>query len=215
MTDPGGHTYPSPLAGYESARPLPDERAADGKSFVNPPADQLSPAYDAFVDPLDRGERGGFDIHIYYLQTNPAQARHARELWERIRREFPELRIYTFWDRPIGPHPVAMFEVNVFTPAQFGAIVPWLVVWRGPLSVLIHPNTVAPEPAAETAGMSELRDHTERAIWMGQPYPLNTAVFYRARTRGAVEGKKALMERGELLVGFLWEGVGFLLGYCW
>jgi aromatic ring-cleaving dioxygenase len=28
----------------------------------------------------------------------------------------PELRIYRVWDRPIGPHPVAMFEVNIFTP---------------------------------------------------------------------------------------------------
>ena len=29
----------------------------------------------------------------------------------------PELRIYTFWERLIGPRPVAMFEVNLFTPA--------------------------------------------------------------------------------------------------
>ena len=28
----------------------------------------------------------------------------------------PELRIYKVWDRPIGPHPIAMFEVNIFTP---------------------------------------------------------------------------------------------------
>jgi len=34
-----------------------------------------------------------------------------------------------------------MFEVNVFTPAQFGAFVAWLVINRGPLSVLVHPNT--------------------------------------------------------------------------
>ena len=34
-----------------------------------------------------------------------------------------------------------MFEVNVFTPAQFGAFVAWLVINRGPLSALVHPNT--------------------------------------------------------------------------
>lgn len=34
-----------------------------------------------------------------------------------------------------------MFEVNVFTPAQFGAFVAWMVINRGPLSVLVHPNT--------------------------------------------------------------------------
>lgn len=76
----------------------------------------------------------------------------------------PELRIYTFFDRPVGPHPVAMFEVNLFTPAQFGAFVPWLVINRGPLSALIHPNTVKTE---------ELRNHTQRATWLGERIPLD------------------------------------------
>lgn len=42
-----------------------------------------------------------------------------------------------------------MFEVNLFTPAQFGAFIPWLVINRGPLSALVHPNTDEEE-----------RDHT-------------------------------------------------------
>lgn len=52
-------TWPSPLAGFENAPPLPDERAADGKSFKNPETGILSPAYSQFPDPLDRGRRGG------------------------------------------------------------------------------------------------------------------------------------------------------------
>jgi len=28
----------------------------------------------------------------------------------------PELRIYQVWKSPIGPHPLGMFEVNLFTP---------------------------------------------------------------------------------------------------
>lgn len=74
-----------------------------------------------------------------------------------------------------------MFEVNLFTPAQFGAFIPWLAINRGrksehrtspdllvskkkqlikaALSVLIHPNT-------ENEGEAE-RNHTQRAIWMG------------------------------------------------
>ena len=74
----------------------------------------------------------------------------------------PELRIYKLWDRPIGPHPVAMFEVNVFTPHQFGTFIAWLVINRGPLSALVHPNTG-----------DALRDHTQRATWLGRPYPVN------------------------------------------
>ena len=83
----------------------------------------------------------------------------------------PELRIYTFFDRPLGPHPVAMFEVNLFTPAQFGAFIPWLVINRGPLSALVHPNTTT-EGAAE-----EERNHTQRATWLGDRIPLDLRIF--------------------------------------
>jgi len=34
-----------------------------------------------------------------------------------------------------------MFEVNTFTPAQFGAFFGFLTAYRGDLNVLIHPNT--------------------------------------------------------------------------
>lgn len=40
------------------------------------------------------------------------------------------------------------------SPEQFGAFVPWLVINRGPLSALIHPNTD-----------DGVRDHTQRATW--------------------------------------------------
>ncbi|KAJ4341478.1 hypothetical protein N0V87_001870 [Didymella glomerata] len=184
MADPTLYTYPSPLKGYENLQPLPDKKAADGKSYVNPPAEKKSEAYTSFVSPITNGERGGFEyadsrhriqlcpklmtfsIHIYFLQSEPEELKFATELWERIRREFPELRIYRIWDRPLGPHPIGMFEVNLFTPEQFGAFIPWLVINRGPLSALIHPNTDEEE-----------RDHTQRATWMGQPLPLNLRLF--------------------------------------
>ncbi|UKZ72500.1 hypothetical protein TrVFT333_000130 [Trichoderma virens FT-333] len=140
MANPLKYTFPSPLAGFENAPPLSDERNEDGKSYVNPQREGLSEAYTKFTEPLDNGQRGGFDIHIYYFQQSKEQTKYARELWERIRREFPELRVYTFWDRPIGPHPVAMFEVNVFTPAQFGAFVSWLAIWRGPFLLWSTPT---------------------------------------------------------------------------
>jgi len=59
-----------------------------------------------------------------------------------------------------------MFEVNIFTPAQFGAFIPWLVINRGPLSALVHPNTDEEE-----------RDHTQRATWMGDKLPLDLSLF--------------------------------------
>ncbi|KAJ6009366.1 hypothetical protein N7499_005225 [Penicillium canescens] len=182
MTDQFAFSYPSPLKDYENLEPLPEDRSEDGKSFKNPQHGVLSKAYEEFPDPLDKSRRGGFDIHIYHFQSNPEQAAYAKALWERIRREFPELRIYTFFDRPIGPHPVAMFEVNLFTPAQFGAFVPWLVINRGPLSALIHPNTVHSE---------EERNHTQRATWLGDRLPLDLRPFKLMQEKEKKEAEEA------------------------
>lgn len=77
-------------------------------------------------------------VHIYFLHTDSYESKFANELWERIRREckyslcgvrsiliyyqVPELRIYRVWDKPIGPHPMAMFEVNIFTPGKLSSL---------------------------------------------------------------------------------------------
>ncbi|KAK8078825.1 DOPA-like domain-containing protein [Apiospora phragmitis] len=197
-------TYLSPLAGYANAPPLPDERNEDGKSYKNPPREGRSEAYDRFVEPLDNGRRGGLPNRI----RPPALGAHPPRMYSFLLLLFlfpfppdlffpaspgltppnpvPELRIYTLWDRPLGPHPVAMFEVNLLTPAQFGAFVAWLAVWRGPLSVLVHPNTV-PTADERAAGVDEVaverRDHSERAIWMGERIPLDFAIFDNAIVR--------------------------------
>ncbi|KAK5115460.1 hypothetical protein LTR62_001119 [Meristemomyces frigidus] len=189
MADPSLYTFPSPLLGWEGGEPLskyvrglefdrrsttaakykpstkvPSKQTPTGpnaKSFINPTPTKKSSAYTSFASPITNGTRAGFDAHIYFHQQIPSETTFATELWERIRREFPELRIYKVWDRPIGPHPLAMFEVNIHTPEQFGAFVPWLVIHRGPLSVLVHPNTG-----------DDVRDHTQRATWMGESIPL-------------------------------------------
>jgi len=171
MADPALYTFPSPLEGYENLEPLP-EVIQDDKSIANPQSGKLSEAYDHFITPLDNTKRGGFDIHVYYNTFVDTEVQFARALYERVRREFPELRIYKFWDKPVGPHVLAMFEVNLFTPAQFGAFVPWLAIHRGALSVLIHPNTDEGEG---------LRNHTQRAVWMGERLPVRTDVFYKTK----------------------------------
>lgn len=136
----------------------------------------------------------GHNWHGFNQQNNPDQVAYARALYERVRREciinppifcfpavsekrsgywlqwpiVPELRIYRFFEGPLGPHPIAMFEVNIFTPAQFGAFIPWLIINRGPLSALLHPNTDEEE---------EERNHTQRATWLGDKIPLDLRVF--------------------------------------
>ncbi|KZV73139.1 hypothetical protein PENSPDRAFT_575033 [Peniophora sp. CONT] len=150
----------SPLSGFERADPLPDTINADGKSLYNPPA-PLSKVYKAFPEPFTQ-QNNGFDFHIYFMQSVPSEVKYAKELHERIRREFPEMRIYKVFERPVGPHPVGMFEVNTFSPHQTGVLFSFLTIWRGPLSVLIHPNT-----------NDAYKDHTELNSWMGKPWPLH------------------------------------------
>ncbi|KAF9223983.1 hypothetical protein BS17DRAFT_704438 [Gyrodon lividus] len=167
--------HESPLAGYEGAPPLPSGLNPNAKSLANNPA-PLSVAYQEFPKLIDPSK--GFDFHIYYMPSSQEQTQYARELHERIRREFPEastslaLSIYRFWDRPVGPHPTAMFEVNTFTPHQTGALFSWLAVHRGTCDVLIHPNTGDP-----------YRDHTELATWMGKQWPLYTDMLRKISQR--------------------------------
>ncbi|KAI5895382.1 uncharacterized protein SCHCODRAFT_02494648 [Schizophyllum commune H4-8] len=151
--------YSSPLEGIDTSTPLPTTKNADGKSLTNLPPTERSRAYEEFVEPITKA---GFDFQIYYMENIPAQKQFARELHERIRREFPELSCSFSTVQPLpGPHPVAMFEVDTFTPHTTGVLFSWLAVHRGPLSVLIHPNTG-----------DDYRDHTELPIWMGKPWPL-------------------------------------------
>ena len=74
------------------------------------------------------------------------------------------------WDKAVGPHTMAMFEVNIFTPTQFGAFIPWLVVNRGPLSALVHPNH---------EDGNALRDHSQRATWLGERVPLDLGLLQK------------------------------------
>ncbi len=89
-----------------------------------------------------------------------------------------------------------MFEVNLFTPAQFGAFIPWLVINRGPLSALVHPNTVDPTGGHEDG----YRDHTQRATWLGQALPLDLSLFHEMKRRRAAAAATAEAEKKEGLV---------------
>ena len=63
ITMSSSYPYPSPLAGYENAPPLPTGFNEDGKSLVNTPGPK-SKAYDEFLAPI-RPEKNGFDFHSW------------------------------------------------------------------------------------------------------------------------------------------------------
>ncbi|XP_002965363.2 uncharacterized 21.2 kDa protein [Selaginella moellendorffii] len=106
-----------------------------------------------------------YDVHVYFFQTDQAQLRQARELQDEIRGKFPQFKIKV-WDKPIGPHGIGNFEVNLMKHEDFVEFVTWIPLNRRNFSVLIHPNTGNP-----------LRDHTAHAMWIGQKQVLNLSVL--------------------------------------
>jgi aromatic ring-cleaving dioxygenase len=79
-----------------------------------------------------------------------------------------------------------MFEVNVFTPIQLGAFISWLIFMRGPLSALLHPNTK--EPGVDEL-KAEVRNHTQRATWLGEKKPLKLGWTWDEVPGGKAAGK--------------------------
>ncbi|NJM70618.1 MAG: DOPA 4,5-dioxygenase family protein [Scytonema sp. RU_4_4] len=60
-----------------------------------------------------------------------------------------------------------MYQV-AFLPNQFGEVVPWLMLNREGLDILIHPKTG-----------DDVRDHMEHSLWLGEKLKLNIE-FLRA-----------------------------------
>ena len=83
-----------------------------------------------------------------------------------------QARIGSWHDEPVGPHPVAMYQV-AFAIEEFSRLVPWLMLNRDGLNVLVHP----------LSGDS-VADHTRFALWLGAPLPLRLEVLRRGPGRG-------------------------------
>ena len=109
---------------------------------------------------MTSGEISGYHIHIYYAEADgPAAARALRDtLAERF-----EVELGMWRETAGGPHPTPMFQVNFATPL-FSEIVPWLMLNRGGLDVLVHPETG-----------DDVADHGDFALWLGQVLPIDFA----------------------------------------
>lgn len=126
------------------------------------PADMSAP-----FDPLDgHGEIKEFHFHVYFYQTNAASRAHALSLRDDILRltkegYFHAVPLETYNDVPRGPHPIGSYEV--WCPKErFSRTYSYFAMNRRELSVLVHPLT-----------REEVKDHSERAVWMGQSFGLD------------------------------------------
>jgi len=95
----------------------------------------------------------GYHAHVYYdAETRTCAARLRETIAATLGVEVRELG-----DEPRGPHPVPQFRFS-FTTAQFEKVVPWLMLNRQGLNVLVHPLTD-----------NSYDDHSRYAVWLGTP----------------------------------------------
>jgi aromatic ring-cleaving dioxygenase len=104
-----------------------------------------------------------FHAHIYYdPETREVAAKVRAGLASRFL-----VQLGSWHDEPVGPHLKAMYQA-VFSPEEFGKVVPWLMLNREGLDVLVHPST------GDSYG-----DHLERSLWLGERLRLNEKVLRR------------------------------------
>jgi aromatic ring-cleaving dioxygenase len=94
-----------------------------------------------------------YHAHVYY---DPASSRdRAARLRERVAAAFPDVTLGRWHDAPVGPHPQSMYQI-AFPTTLLASFLPWLMLNRDGLSILLHPGTG-----------DDYADHTDHAVWFG------------------------------------------------
>jgi aromatic ring-cleaving dioxygenase len=98
----------------------------------------------------------GYHAHVYFdAATQPV----AERLRDTLARQF-NVEAGAFSIEPRGPHPISQFNV-IFKTDEFQRVVPWLMLNREGLDVLVHPLTD-----------DMYDDHSIYALWLGAPVTL-------------------------------------------
>lgn len=112
--------------------------------------------------PRQIAEIASYHAHVYY---DPRVTRgQAEELRRRVAERF-KVRLGRWHDRSIGPHEGVMFQI-AFPREEFPRLLPWLMLNRGELVVMIHPNT-----------RNQRADHLAHALWLGAVLPIHGEVL--------------------------------------
>src|ERR1700722_1942251 len=110
-----------------------------------------------------------YHAHVYY---DPATSRdRAAGLRERVAAAFPDAKLGRWHDELVGPHPQSMYQV-AFPTRLLEKFVPWLMLNRDGLTVLLHPETG-----------DDYTDHSAHAAWFGAVLPLRLEVFKQQRAQ--------------------------------
>ena len=105
----------------------------------------------------------GYHAHVYYnADTLPI----AEKLRDTLAATFA-VELGRFSGAAVGPHPVPQFQI-IFKKAEFQTVVPWLMLNREGLDILVHPLTD-----------DMVDDHTGYALWLGTPIELRLDTMQR------------------------------------
>ncbi len=107
--------------------------------------------------PASLSRIASYHAHIYF--DGPQERANAMVLREQIGQRFA-VALGSIHDRLVGPHSRPMYQVS-FDVESFATFVPWLMLNRQGLAVLVHPNTGR-----------ERDDHLVHAIWLGEMLPI-------------------------------------------
>ena len=109
----------------------------------------------------------GYHAHVYY--RNAEERAEAAELRDSIEGRF-KVALGSWRDQPVGPHPLPMYQVS-FAAETFAQVIPWLMLNRNGLTILIHPVTG-----------DDIPDHREFPFWMGEVLDLNIGFLEAGNT---------------------------------
>ena len=111
----------------------------------------------------DIGNITDYHAHVYY---DAATRLKAAELRQSVEERFAgQMRMGSWHDEEVGPHVQSMYQI-AFPPELFPTLVPFLMLNRMGLAVLVHPQSGRPRD-----------DHTLNAMWLGQVLPVKTEVL--------------------------------------
>ena len=111
--------------------------------------------------PNDIASIKDYHAHVYY---DPHTKERAALLRAWVEERFV-MRMGSWHDEPVGPHVQAMYQI-AFAPELFPTLVPFLMMNRMGLTLLVHPQSGRPRD-----------DHTVNAMWLGEVLPVKTEVL--------------------------------------
>lgn len=123
----------------------------------------------------------GYHFHIYFLPNDEFALHSAKQIYEKAKALWGTKVVregaINIFEKPVGPHPFPMVQIcledekNKDTNFKlFLEVLPWvqLNVDLEEHPLLLHPLSTPFSPE------EELKDHTVRALWIGQKLKLNT-----------------------------------------